>query len=267
MTAALEELAATWATPGGEELEDALAFRRSARQLSQGFYYRWVWGPNGPDFEWLEARAGWHRALREFLSGPHAGAGRDSPLLLAREAIAGRAAPKVQQAWGPWDRVRHRDPPPVEAVWIDAGMIDAAAAWARAHVGIVWYEHEAIGSALRAAGLPTFGPGVDGAAILAERGNRSIAASILAHGTGKNLQAFRSSLFLCPPSGGAVWEQAIGRTHRQGQRAASVEVYVARHAETLRESWTKAVEEAAFVTETTGAPQRILTGSVDFDDE
>jgi hypothetical protein len=264
---ALDDLKKTWRTPGGEELEDALAFRRSARQLSQGFYYRWAWGPSGPDFEWLEARAGWHKAVREFLGSPHAGAGRDSPLLLAQESIRGKAAPRVQAAWGPWDRVRHRDPPPVETIWIDDGMIGAAVDWARRHVGIIWYEHEAVGSAFKAAGLPTFGPGIDGAAILAERGTRSIAASILAHGTGKNLQTFRESLFLCPPSGGAVWEQAIGRTHRQGQRAASVECYVARHAETLRDSWRKAREEAAFVGETTGSVQRLTFAAVDFDDE
>ena len=262
---ALAELAATWTTPAGEELEDALALRRSARQISQGFYYRWVWPDETPDFEWLEARAQWHKALREFLTGPHAGAGRDSPLLLAREAIAGRAPRGVQGAWPAWDAVRHREPPPVEAVWIDDGLVRAAAAWARTNPGIVWYEHEAIGSALRAAGVPTFGPGPeDGAGLLREKGTRGVAASLPAHGTGKNLQPFSRNLFLCPPSGGAVWEQAIGRTHRQGQEAEEVVVVVARHAEPLRKAWESATEEAAFVAETTGTAQRLLFGSRGF---
>ena len=263
ITEALAELAATWTTPGGEELEDALAFHRAARQLSQGFFYRWIWPGGEPDFEWLEARAEWHRAVREFLHGPHATAGRDSPLLLAQAAIAGRASPKVQSAWGPWDRVRRRPPPPTEAVWISDAIVRGAVKWARDRAGgIVWYEHEAIGSALRAAGLPTFGPGPqDGAALLREKGQRTVAASILAHGTGKNLQPFSVNLFLCPPSGGATWEQAVGRTHRQGQTARSISCYVATHAEVLAKAWAGACEEAAFVEATTGAAQRLCFGT------
>ena len=84
----------------------------------------------------------------------------------------------------------------------------------------------AFGRAVAEAGdFPFYGAGdVAAAGILQENGKRTVVASIKAHGTGRNLQAFCRNLVANPPSDGATWEQLLGRTHRQGQEADEVTV-------------------------------------------
>lgn len=86
VTGALEEVNRTWAF-NGEEYASAVSFWRFCRQMSSGFYYRWVWpdgAPNEEDREWLEARAAWKKALREKLKT--SGESMDSDLLLTNAA-------------------------------------------------------------------------------------------------------------------------------------------------------------------------------------
>jgi hypothetical protein len=83
---ALDEVGETWEY-NGEVFASPVSYWRFCRQMSNGFYYRWVW-PNGApdekDIEWLEARASWKRATREKLKT--AGVGMDSELLLNNAA-------------------------------------------------------------------------------------------------------------------------------------------------------------------------------------
>ncbi len=102
---ALDEVKRTWAY-NGEEFATPIAFWRFCRQMSSGFYYRWVW-PNGApteeDNDWLAARAAWHKAVREKLKT--AGAGMDSKLLL--ENCAERWRKKIEdhsECKGEWIR-------------------------------------------------------------------------------------------------------------------------------------------------------------------
>ena len=240
-----------WCRPDGEELEDALAFNRVAKQMASGFYYRWVW-PTCPicqgvralpntircaicrghgvvkDFDWMERRGNWHKAMRSFLS--HAAKpGMDSPLLLAQAAATGRWD---EPTWGPWAEVKHKDMPPVETVWIDPFLVNDAVKWGKEVGGIIWYEHGAIGRKIaEVSGFPLFGPGKEAStALLAEsmrvlkKGEQAptIICSIKAHGTGKNLQNWNRSLWTSTPSSGSVLEQLIGRCHRPGQKADEV---------------------------------------------
>lgn len=79
----LNEVLNTWAFRG-EEYSDPLAIWRFMRQMSCGFYYRWIWPDNEPDDEWLEARAAWKAAARSKikLNRP----GMDSELLVSNAA-------------------------------------------------------------------------------------------------------------------------------------------------------------------------------------
>lgn len=83
---ALEEVKANWEYEG-EVFASPIAYWRFCRQMSSGFYYRWVWpkgAPDQDDLDWLEARAAWKKQVREKLKNARSGA--DSELLLNNAA-------------------------------------------------------------------------------------------------------------------------------------------------------------------------------------
>ncbi len=282
-----------WCRPDGEELTDALTFARVAKQMASGFYYRWIW-PQCPeckgvrmlpntipcaicrghgvvkDFEWMEKRGNWHKAIRSFLS--HAAKpGMDSPLLLALAASQGRwETPE----WEPWCAVKHRDEPPVETVWLNQFLVEDAVKWGKEVGGIIWYEHGAIGRRIaEVGGFPHFGGGEKASTELlalsmkaVKKGEQgpTIVCSIRAHGTGKNLQNWNRSLWTSTPSSGSVCEQLIGREHRPGQRADEVVVELYRGTVELCEAFEKAREEARYQEQTMGSRQKLSYATVLF---
>jgi hypothetical protein len=149
--------------------------------------------------------------------------------------------------------------PEPQAVWISDFVVNDAAAWAKKNVGIVWVEFPELGERIaKTAGIPWYGGGPEASATVGlEKGNRSIVASIRAHGTGKNLQAFTKNLVVTPPADGGTWEQLIARTHRPGQTAGLVEVDVCLHTEQFENAFAKARELARFIQAAEG-PQKLL---------
>ena len=249
-----------------EELEDASARARVLKQIACGFYYRWDWG-DGPDLEWLEARAAWHREVRQKLT--HASEGFDSPLLLARAAerfydwdMSGREGKRPELAWDSaawpaWREVKDRKPPPTVPVWKSDFLVDAALKWAfkQKQPSIIWYEWNALGERIAAkGGLPIYGAGTDAG----ERNHKIIVASIRAQGTGKNLQHYCHNLFTTVPPNGTAVEQAMGRTHRPGQKSDEVTVDWFGHTPELEEAMARAIEDAEYMEGTTGQRQKIL---------
>lgn len=253
---ALKTLRRTWQRPDGEELVTPLDVWRCGLQLSQGFFYRWDWPQGKVDTEWMAARSLWHRAVRDFLkqSLPNL----DSPLLVARGVQLGKVTdPVMVEAWKGWDRVRARPKPPTQTVWLDRSILVDVARWRSKHPrGIVWYADAAMAAALREAGERVFiageTPPYDGEAC---------ALSISAHGTGLNLQPWSENLILSWPTSGKVCEQLIGRTHRQGQEADVVEVAWYAHTPETRDAMRKSREDARYIQETTGSPQKICYGT------
>ena len=254
VAAALAELRKLWSV-GGQDLVDAKEVARFAKQLYLGFYYRWVW-PNGKDQEWLDARAAWRGFQRDWLSR-RSRSGCDSPELLRRAVERG----EVQSAeYAAWLAVadRYRPEPPKETVWLDRELVwrDVERAVGEgAGPLVVWYDHRAVGEKLASRGLPVFRAGSEGDQIVEFRGP-ACAASIAAHGTGKNLQHFRRGLVLTPPSSNGRWEQLLGRWHRAGQRAEEVECAVHVGDRALRNALCAAWREAWRDTETK-EPQRL----------
>jgi hypothetical protein len=258
---ALKTLRKTWSWDG-EEYEDGMSLARVARQLALGFYYRWDWPGGEPDTEWLDARRDWHREVRSYLA--HAARpGMDSPLLLSRAAAKGAWRTPF---WEPWDAVRkrYRPHPPVAAVWVSDGIMDAVDAWMRDRVadpgdgmGIVWYEHDAVGARLRQLGWSVFGGG-ESAEALATCREPAIACSIKAHGTGKNLQQYSCALVVSPPANGAAWEQLLGREHRPGQLADEVVFDVLLHTKELENAIDRSLEDARYIEQTQGQRQKLL---------
>ncbi len=297
VTDAYDKFNATWERDDGERVISGLDKARYLRQIASGLYTRWRWPRNEPlevRNNWIAVRKLWHRELGEKLKNSKEF--MDSPLLLTKAAIRwhdgyvhirrdanGKELERIEvpphtkngpqptwaaDCWLDWRSVRDSAEPETEAVWIDDFLARDAASWANSQVGIVWYEHVAFGAKVAALGnLPQFGPGEEASrGILAERGQRSIVASIRSHGTAKNLQPFSRNLVANPPSDGATWEQLIGRTHRTGQLADEVTVDVYRHVSAMTEALSTARRLASHIQGTWGGAQKLLRANYSFRD-
>lgn len=285
----LKDLDATAERPDGEQLVDAVQVAAAAKQLSCGFFYRWRWPRKEPVpviERWLQVRKEWHKELREKLKTSRQD--MDSPKLLMKAAdrwLNGytyierdehgeeknryKVEPRnnkgplptwQSQHWAQWKEVRPTAHPETEAVWIDPFMVEDAAAYLREGVGIAWYEFVDFGKALQqVSGCKRFGAGEEaGAGVLELSGTESAICSIRAHGTGKNLQQFSRALVANPPSGGADWEQLLGRHHRQGQISDQVDFEVYRHTQPFKDALDKARMLSEYIQGTFGASQKLI---------
>jgi hypothetical protein len=275
--------------PDGEELIDQLEVAKNARQLACGFYYRWRFPRGEPEeliLEWFETRKNWHKELREKLRARQEHL--DSEQLCRNAAVRFYAEqetgvrhskgghrdgtpplPVWESDWWPaWrdiaDRVYHE----TEAVWVDDFLALDAAAWAKQHKGVVWYEHEAFGRRVaELSGLPMYGGGDEAAtALVRETGKRSVVVSMQAHGTGRDgmQHIWREQLVANPRSSATAWEQLLGRLHRIGQRADEVDTYVYRHTQEMQDAIDKAVVRAKYIEGTMTTSQKLLVANCTF---
>jgi len=253
----MEKFQKTWTTPSGEEINDPMRFATVMRQLVQGFYYRWEWGPQGPDEEWLEARKNWNKECRSFLERNQAG--MDSPMLVAAAILAGKIQrPSLVRAYAAWHKVKDRPEPPTVAVWFSNYLVKDAVLWLRSQKepSVLWYESQAMERLLAKAGVPTYGAGTE-----IPKDEDKIACSIRVHGVGKNMQKWSNQLVISPPSNGAAWEQLLGRMHRTGQTADEVHCYVNQHVEVYKGALAAAQRDAKYIQSTQGTPQKLVYAS------
>jgi hypothetical protein len=250
---ALTELREKWSI-NGEEHADILQHNTALRQVSCGFYYRFVWPDGVPDYEWLAARSAWQKAANEKLKQSRAG--MDSFLLLANAADAGRwQCPE----WLDWKAVKDRPEPPRETIWIDDFLCRDALRRAKEYASkgspcIIWCESIAVGEKLaEISGLPYYGEGTD-----AEPTKHDVLiASRRVQSTGKNLQYHYSSNIFTMLCGGKDMEQALARTHRMGQEADEVQVDWFAHTIEMEAQMESALVDARFQ-ESIAGPQRLL---------
>jgi len=264
---ALHDLRKNMRTAWGEEIEDGIALARHARQLACGFYYRWRWPNDVPDQEWLYARADWHKELRLHLKRNIPGC--DSPFLVASAIARGDIESEFYMPWCAV-RDRYKPHPPVEAVWLSDFLIHDIVKWlndpARKGRGIAWFEHSAVANRLRQFGVTVFGSGARASRGIMECKGGPIAASVKAHGTGKNLQDRWSDnlVISCPPSG-EIWQQLLARTHRPLQEADEVTCEVYQHTTELRDAWGKALVLAEYMQDSDGPQKLLFADLVDFE--
>jgi hypothetical protein len=175
-----------------------------------------------------------------------------------------RTAGEILAAW------REMEPtfrPNVVHDWHSNQALDQIVKWAREAPGIVWVDHVAVGRALEARGLPYFASGgmdATGRAIeAATPAQGSVVASIGSNATGRNLQAWSRNLVVGVPPNGLQWEQMLGRTHRDGQRADVVTVDVLfACGEDVRGFW-RAVNDCEFQSALTGQPHKLLSADLE----
>jgi hypothetical protein len=278
--------------PDGEELVEATEIAACARNVASGFYFYWAFlnipctcPPNilieqqrceHCQFinEWYKRRSAWNSELRVRLAKfePH----MDSPLLCTNAAMRAYQDPLYDgdlpvwsaQKWQAWADIKDDVDYAPRVKFIDEFFARDAAEWAKEHCGIVWTQSSALGRKIaELTGVEYHGGGQQAEAkILAEKGDRSIVASLKAHGTGRDgLQhKFRKQYFAEPPASGDVWQQALGRLARPGQEADSVETWVARHSHEVKEALRNAIRDAEFTESMTGNKQLLLAADMDF---
>lgn len=240
--------------PNGDECLPTDVFRH-VRTLCQGFYYKW--DPPPPE-EWMDARREWKRFVRDILDQELVGL--DSELQIAQACDAGDI--DSCGILDTWRAVRGAFTPNSVPVWLTDAPLRAAIEHVGKRPTIVWVEHTAVGERLsemtgwdyyHRRGLTSKGKNV----LDADPAN-TIIASIGAVGEGLNLQAWSHNLVMTPPANGAKWEQVLGRTHRPGQLADTVNVDVMLGHPLVLEHFAQAVRDAKFVRDTTDQPQKLL---------
>lgn len=258
----ISDMRSKWETPDGDIITEAVELWRHARELSCGFWNKWV--PSAPK-EWLDARREWSKYVREVLS--HNRRGLTRPLQVYTEV---KTKGETHDAWDVfirWEQVKAAFVPKTKPQWISDYLVRWAGDWLRQDLkdpGIVWVEHVPFGEALaHATGYPYFGAG-DHERILTYAG--PMIASIRAHGEGRNLQRYRRSLVITPPDLGATWQQLLGRTHRPGQEADEVEWQVCLHAPELWASFKHARADARYRQDTMGMQEKLLLADLVMDE-
>lgn len=249
---ALGELTAHNNLPDGTEVIEASHFKQSARQLSMGFYYMWDWEYGIPDEEWLSARKLWAAEVRAYLDRW----GRenvDSPFLVEKHVLKEQGPPGMLRALTAWQEQRVKPPPPVKAVWIDYGVVAWAADWmSRQDKAILWFHSAAVGEMLEQFGVTPQWEGKAHPTV-----NPKPALAINVYHKGHELQPWNHQLMLEVPPSGLRWEQMLGRTHREGQKAPAVTADVAQHTWVLRSSFDTALEKSEYIEDTTYQPQKL----------
>jgi hypothetical protein len=254
---AIKKLKNTWETPNGDVITEAVSLWRHVRELALGFYYRWI--PEASR-DWLEARRNWKSYVRETLK--HNRRGLDTELQVWNEC----KKEETLEAWKKWRDIKDTFKINTVAEWISDFALKECKAWLLERrwlgrgKGICWVEQREFGKELsKYSEVPYFGAG-DSRILTTD--SRAIIASISAHGEGKNLQRFSKNLITCPPTSGKTWEQVLGRTHREGQQADTVECEVLMHIEEFEKAFDKARGDARYLEDTYGNRQKLNYGDI-----
>jgi len=245
---ALKDLDSFWMLPNKEPLADASIKSSAYKNLSLGFYYTWDWGETGVDEEWLQAKRRLNREIGIVLRYSSL-EGRDSPALVKKWVEAGGGNDRLRKAYWTWENIKHRASPKTVPIWICKEKIEYISKYLRnSSVPIIaWYKSLAIEEAFREEGFDIYGAGSS-----PPKGDTCL-ASIAVHGKGRNLQQYSNCLIMEPPSGGAAFEQLLGRTHRSGQLADAVYWHYLDYGNSLK----RAKSHAEYIEQSTGTIQKL----------
>lgn len=257
-----ETMRKDWLTPDGWPISDPVTLWRHARELACGFYY--VWDPRPPQ-DWLAARSEWCACVREIIANRPYDSEFEVKLAVESGAITSEA---YLDAYNEWEGTRGTFEVNSEPRWVATGPLDRAKKWMAKNKGIVWVEHTAFGLRLaKETGQPYFRQGGLCNGVMIEDAHPrdgSIIASIASNAEGRNLQHNWSKNYIAsaPPTG-SVWEQLIGRTHREGQPCDEVDFEIPL---ACLEQWSglqQAIADARYVQQTTKQNQKLLYGTLD----
>ncbi len=248
-----------WILPDGFIITDPLAHARAERQLALGCYYRWV---EPPPLLWAAKRSDWSRFVRHAVRylKPN-GNPLDSELHVAQHCANGALDDRAYKAW---KEIKPSFKPVIEHVWMSDEIVQALIGRAKKNSAIVWIESVAVGERMHSLGLRYCGRQgltADGEYIEDMRG--PICASIASNSEGRNLQfQWSHAIVSCPMKDAVVWEQMIGRIHREGQTKDEVSIDVLFTCENHRRAWKRALIHAAYLETINGQPQKLLQATI-----
>lgn len=267
---AIYDLKNHWVLPDGQDCFGSLDVWRHLNELACGFYYHW--NPLPPQ-AWRDARKAWAKFIQKTMSENK---DLDTPgqvTDMVRKGIL------ISPEYGQWihelEKPRADGKPFVvntEPVFLSDAVIDVCIQWMKEGPGIVWTEHSAFARRLsQKSGVPYYGrEGVNsqGVSILEHAKiwqnprddiylDKPLIASRQANGTGKNLQKFYRNLMPIAPTSASDWEQTLGRTHRDGQKADEVSNTLLFTIQDQVEALDKVRAQARRISDTTGQEQKL----------
>jgi hypothetical protein len=183
----------------------------TSRQLSGGWFYKLL-RPAPPD--WLKKRRSYFRHVRSEL---------ESGVFLTEAQVRAAAIADGLKVWSDWASIQPTFVPEFRAMWLNERLAEAVSAWAAQGPGIVWCEHIAVGTHLqKQLGFVYYaGKGRSDRGDYITDGPRPskkvVLASRQANGEGRNLQfQWDRQLFIQPVGNSYMFEQTVGREHREG---------------------------------------------------
>lgn len=254
---AFQHLRSKWQTPDGWDVAEAVEIWRHCRELACGFYY--VWDPR-PPMDWMMARSSFYKDVRHILR--YNQRNLDSMLQVVNAMDAGHYDASTL---GEWRAIRDTFKPNTVPIWLTDVVVDRVVRWMK-KPGIVWVEHIAFADKLIERGLPVYGRGGEnqhGSPIELADPSKGIVASIAANSEGRNLQAWSRNLVVSCPGNGGLWEQLLGRTHRDGQESDEVTFELLFG---CLEQWSalqQALADSRYIQDSTGQEQKLLYADID----
>lgn len=297
----MKEVDELWRTPSGDEIEEGFHKWRYQYELTTGFYYRLRWphtdelerkGLSEHEAmvyleraqEHHEAQQNYHRRLRRWLD--YSGRpGLDTPLLVGASMSrhgANDVGHELYDFWRPMKDLEFAGMPEriSEPVRVCDYKIQHTVTWAEQLMrttkgeqgALIWLHHDEPGrwlaGALEEAGLPvlwcpseSIRPGSNAAILDPENAKRIVVANMGGHATGKNLQHFQHQLFLQFPRKADLLEQALGRTHRNGQQADELEPVTINTTDFDHQNMWACLIDSLYIHQTTGARQKAIYAS------
>jgi hypothetical protein len=253
---AMAALRHDYVLPTGDSVEAGVVFWNHLREIASGFAY---YCDPPPPTAWREARAAWNGFVRNCVDG-HGAIRYDTPLQVWNACEAGTFGDVHE--FNRWREIRNTFEPNTKPYWISDYLVRDAEKWAIENDGIVWVSHstaytdepddDRVGGMFK--NIPYFGGGDE--RIKTYKG--PCAASVRAHGTGKNLQQWDKALIMGFPSGGKTVEQLIARHHREGQMSDIVTIYFYAHSLENLNAIEKVLGDAKYVEDVMGTDQRVL---------
>lgn len=209
--------------PDGRSFEELYDVGLILKQLGCGFAK--VLDP-APPSDWKEARGLWGTFVREIIAQEDLYQ-MDTPNQVLKAVRSGQLDDGGLLAQ--WLEIRPSFEGQHVTEWFDDSVLRFCSDWLKEHKGLLWTTLPTFGRRLKeVSGLPFFhalGRDSDVGSIESYLGGTGAILSVGANKLGRNLQnRWHKNLFVTPPASATDIDQAIGRTVRTGQRAATVEV-------------------------------------------
>jgi hypothetical protein len=287
----MDKVELNWETPNGDQIGYAMQKYKWMYELSAGFFNELYW----PTEEQLVGHEGietvaqaegvliaaqnyffkeqeYYKEVRQWLKN-RTRKNLDTPFLLENDMRLHGDKNVGSNLFNFWQKKENADfegrPDRwSRAVRVDPFKINHVKQWAEHYKkGIIWYHNHEIGQWLHEVipGSIFWHAGEKSNSEMAAKmhGDKVCIISISAHHQGKNLQYFQDQVFAQWPRPAGRAEQALGRTHRNGQEADELIVHTTHQTQFDKENFAATINDSLYIHQTTGSRQKLIYGNYD----